>query len=154
MFLETLWISTIVSKIFSNLPLFQHSSFMKLSFKQYSSSMNSSSYWVCQHSCGWARILHIKNVTWNSMVLSLISLLIKLKFLGLKYCVILDTQYSSSINKSLDWVLYSTILEFIELKSELVTLLHHTWVLWTWVRIGNLVILVNSTRFLWTRVPS
>ena len=60
------------------------------------------------------------------MVLSLISLLIKLEFLRIKYCVILDTQYLSSINKSLDWVLYSTILEFIELKSESVTLLHHT----------------------------
>ena len=60
------------------------------------------------------------------MVLSSISLLIKLEFLGVKYCVILDTQYLSSINMSLVWVLYSTILELIELQSESVTLLRHT----------------------------
>ena len=87
-FLQTLWQSSTISKIFSNLPLFQYSSLVNSSFEQYSSSGKSNSYWVCQCDNGWAGILHIKNVTWNSMVLSSISSLIKLDFLRLEYCVI------------------------------------------------------------------
>ena len=51
----------------------------------------------------------------DSMVLNSSPLLSKLK-----YCVIY-TQNLSSLNVSMAWVLYSTILVFTELKSKLVT---------------------------------
>ena len=87
-FLQTLWQSSTISKIFSNLPLFQYSNLVNSSFEQYSSSGKLSSYWVCQCDNGWVGISQIKNATWNSMVLSSISSLIKLEFLRLKHCVI------------------------------------------------------------------
>ena len=56
----------------------------------------------------------------GSMVLNSSSLLTKLEFLRHEYYVVLHTQYPSSLNASLAWVLYSTLLVFIELESKAV----------------------------------